>query len=162
MNLHKLPGISRNTGAAEAVRKGLANGMDALFPVPPELAEDIFDVVIIDQGIKRHDLFEMFFSFRLIRICGSTCRKYLLLGAEGDLGIRDYNRRKGGICFSTFLAESSLNIKADQIGIVFYISLITPIENQTAFFYRCIPWYAAVEMPRDHHKFFEKNDCSFQ
>ena len=51
MNLHELTGISGQTGNCQISQKRGTNGEKPLFPVFPELTDDIFDVAFINQEI---------------------------------------------------------------------------------------------------------------
>lgn len=77
----------------------------------PELGEDIFDMVLIDQVVAFHD-----------RLGGGTAVhgvQDLLLVAQGDLGIGDKEGRDQGVGFTAFLTEYTLDTEAYGMGKVF-------------------------------------------
>lgn len=72
VDLHELPEISVQAGDGQGIQQGLANGKQALFPVPAVLADDIFHIVFIDQqvfgqdGLGRCSTADVFQNFLLV------------------------------------------------------------------------------------------------
>lgn len=71
-----------------------------------ELAEDMFDMILINEGVAFHDL---------LRVCSVfQAEQDLLLVIEGDLGIRDQGGQKYGMGSSAMLAPYALDTKGDK------------------------------------------------
>lgn len=66
----------------------------------PELSEDIFYVVLIDQEISQHDIIWGTMVFHTV--------KKILLVFERDLGIRYQDRRDKGMGMLAFQAQNAL------------------------------------------------------
>ena len=65
MNLHKLPGKSRETVTNQEcpVRKSNPVGKEPLFPVPKEGADDMAAVAFVNGRVVIHKAFPSFFVF---------------------------------------------------------------------------------------------------
>lgn len=124
MNLHELPTVNRQTWDGQPVREGDADGKDALLPVFQELADDMLDIVLIDQKIILHDLFwrEPFFGRY----------KDLLLFFQEDLGVWDERGRDDGMGIPAALAFHPLDGECDKLGKHPYLPGIMPVPDQAS------------------------------
>lgn len=84
MNLHELSRKSCQGWNGQMVIKRQPEGKDALFPVSPELTDDVLNIVLINQDVPIHD-----------RLGGNTvfnALKDFLLVFKGDLGVGNQDR----------------------------------------------------------------------
>ena len=94
MNLHELHRIMRKTCENQRPDRGevYTIGKESLFPVLPVTSYDGFDIVFIDFGIV--------FADRIDVVSGAKERDHLTAADERNLGIRNQQRRKYGMCFT--------------------------------------------------------------
>ena len=77
MNLHELHGINSQAGSSQIIHDVKGSGQKSLFPVFMKLADDVFDVIFINQEIVLHNGFHILFFFCTVQ--------NLLLVMEWDL-----------------------------------------------------------------------------
>lgn len=126
MDLHELPRKSCEGWNGQMVRERQPEGKDALFPVSPELTDDVLNVVFIDQDIPVHDRFggnTFFHAFQ-----------DFLLVSEWDLGVGDQDRGDKGMGSPAFFAPDTLDSEAQQVRHKFHIAAVMPIADQAAGF----------------------------
>lgn len=56
VNLHELSGINTQAGSGQVIQDIKCGGQKPLFPVLFKLADDIFDVIFIDQEVAFHHI----------------------------------------------------------------------------------------------------------
>lgn len=54
VNLHELSGINTQAGGGQVIQDIKCSGQKPLFPVLFKLADDIFDVIFVDQEVAFH------------------------------------------------------------------------------------------------------------
>ena len=94
-----------------------------------KLGEDIFDVVLIDQVVARHD-----------RFGGGAAvhgMQDLLLVLPGNLGIGNKEGREQGIRPAAFLTAYPLYTEAYDVGKVFHLSPVMSEKDQTPLLAAC-------------------------
>ena len=93
------------------------------------LTDDVLDIILIDLGIPIQRV-------RIRQPC--FCKdKDFLLDFQGDLGVRNEDRRNQGMSPAAFLAENTLDRKLDGLGLEFDSSLIPTVENETPLLMAC-------------------------
>ena len=107
MDLHKLSWISWEAGFRKVVRKCFAYGKDTLLPMPAELSDDIFDVVLVYEKVLIHDLSRWRSGFRT--------DEDLLLVIQGDLRVRNQAWEKNGMGFATLFAPDALDRESNKL-----------------------------------------------
>ena len=138
MDLHELAQISSEAWHGKAVGEGQAKGKDALLPVSSELADDVFDIALIDQVIPVHD--------RVGRgACHHTAQD-LLLVPKWYLGIGDQYGREQRVGSAALLAADTLYNKGHKLRKVFYMALVMPMADQAAFFPTCALHHVELEL----------------
>ena len=90
-----------------------------------ELTDDVLDVVFIDQDIGFH------YGSRIIAFFHAVQDLLLVMGR--DLGVRDKNRRDGGVGKEALCAEHTLEGKADKNRIKVYRAFVMAITDETSF-----------------------------
>lgn len=86
------------------VRKRQSEGKDTLFPVSPELADDVLNIILIDEDVPVHD-----------RLRGKTvfnASEDLLLVFKWDLGVRNQNGGNKGMGSPTLFTPDALDNEA--------------------------------------------------
>ena len=124
MDLHELSRKGCQAWGGEFIQEGKTEGEEALLPMLFEPGEDIFDVVLIDQGVAFHD-----------RFWGGAAvygLQNLLLVSQGDLGIGDKEGREQGIGLFAFLTVYTLHTEAYGVGKVFHRSPVMTKKDQAA------------------------------
>ncbi len=76
-NLHELPGINSQAGSRQVIHDVKRSGQEPLFPVLFELADDVFNVIFINQEVVFHNGFHILPFLSMVQD--------LLLVMEGDL-----------------------------------------------------------------------------
>lgn len=76
-NLHELHRINSQTGSSQIIQDVKGSGQKPLLPVFIKLADDVFDVIFINQEIVLHDGFHILFFYCTVQD--------LLLVMEWDL-----------------------------------------------------------------------------
>ena len=89
-----------------------------------ELGEDIFDVVLVDQGVGFHDWSGGGAAVHVMQD--------LLLVLPGNLGIGDKEGREQGIRLAAFLTVYTLHTEAYGVGKVFHRSPVMAKKDQAA------------------------------
>ena len=106
MNLHELSRKSCQGWNGQMVIKRQPEGKDALFPVSPELTDDVLNIVLINQDVPIHD-----------RLRGNTvfnALKDFLLVFKGDLGVGNQDRGNKSMGSFTLLAPDALDDEAQK------------------------------------------------
>ena len=76
-NLHELPGINSQAGSRQVIHDVKRSGQEPLFPVLSELADDVFNVIFINQEVVFHN------GLHILPLLGTV--QDLLLVMEGNL-----------------------------------------------------------------------------
>lgn len=66
-NLHKLPGINTKAGSCQIIHDAQCRRQEPLLPVSSKLADDIFDVVFINQDIILQKRFRVLSLFCIVK-----------------------------------------------------------------------------------------------
>ena len=124
MDLHELPRKSCQGWNGQLFFQREPEGKDTLFPMPPELADDVLDVVLINEEVPVHDRFRgntVFHAFQ-----------YLLLVFKGNLGVWDQDRGDKGMGSLALFTPDTLNNEAQKVRHKLYMAAVMPIADQTA------------------------------
>ena len=124
MNLHELSRKDLQAWGGKVIQEGKAEGEEALLPMLFELGEDIFDVVLINQGVAFHNRFG---GGAVVHVMQD-----LLLVPPGNLGIGDKEGREQGIRLFAFLTVYTLHTEAYGVGKVFHHSPVMAEKDQTS------------------------------
>lgn len=125
VNLHELPGINTQTWNCQVIKQGKGSRQESLLPVIFKLADDVFDVILIDQEIGLHYGTRIRAFFHAVQD--------LLLIMEWDLGIRDQDGREQGMGNEAFCAKHTLDGKADKNRMKFNRAFVMAVTDETAF-----------------------------
>lgn len=106
------------------VRKRQPERKDALFPVFPELTDDVLDIILIDEDVPVHDRFRRSTAFHAIQD--------LLLIFKGYLGVWDQDRGDQGMGSAALFTPDALDNETQKGGHDFYMAAVMPIADETA------------------------------
>lgn len=123
-NLHKLHQILTQTGCGQVIQDVECHGAEPLLPVFPKLAEDMLDIVFVDQEVLLHNRHWGLSVFDSV--------DDLLLVTKRDLGIGDEDGREQGMGSPAFLALHTLDSKEDKLREELNGTLIVTIADQAA------------------------------
>ena len=126
MNLHELLRISHKAWDREGICQGKAEGEEALFPVPPELSDDVLDVILVDQEVFLHNRFSGAAAF--------GTEEDLLLIIPGHPGVRDKSGRDQRMCSTAFGAEYALDNDLKKVREVFDMTMVVSVADQETCF----------------------------
>ena len=124
VNLHELPRKSCQGWNGQWFFKGESEGKDTLFPVPPELADDVLDIVLINEEVPVHDVLRGDTVFHAIQD--------FLLVIKGDLGVWDQDIGDEGMGSFALFTPDTLDNETQKVGHKLYMAAVMPIADQTA------------------------------
>ncbi|MCD7712646.1 MAG: hypothetical protein LUJ25_08095 [Firmicutes bacterium] len=124
MNLHELPEVCVQAGDSKLARQGVADGKETLLPMFPVLADDMFDIVFVDQIIPFHDSGRGVPAFDIIQD--------LLLVCERDLRIRDNQGQEEGMGSMALPAQHALDGQTNPLRHKLYLTCVMAVTDQAA------------------------------
>jgi len=126
VNLHELHRIMRKTCENQRPDRGevYTIGKESLFPVLPVTSYDGFDIVFIDFGIV--------FADRIDVVSGAKERDHLTAADERNLGIRNQQRRKYGMCFTANGAFDTADNQHKRTFMSFHFTLVITVNVETS------------------------------
>lgn len=90
----------------------------------PELTDDVFDSIFVDQEVSQHDI--------LWRSTFLDAIENLLLIFFCNLRVRDKRRQHQSMGFTALCAEDTLNTEFQEFREIFHVPVIVSVADQTA------------------------------